>query len=249
MGLELRKFPTTANGAQIGSDYRGPEELPYPLSSQNGDGIIYRKGRRKTVIEKRLNYTPKEITQFERFQSNHSKYVYGIAYRNLGNPHDAQDVTQEVFIRVLKHLREVREGTDPRVWLYRITVNIIKDMGRIKSREGINEGLLRTPSKEGEEMDRAIADTRMESDPEKIFFDNELAREVRRALDILPENLRKTVMLCDMEGYSYKEIGEMTETKIGTVKSRLHRARNMLRESLEPLATEQGYSTELRATA
>jgi RNA polymerase sigma-70 factor, ECF subfamily len=151
----------------------------------------------------------------------HSDRVYRLAYRLTGNTHDAEDLTQETFIRVFRSLASYKPGTF-QGWLHRITTNLFLDMARRRSRVRM-EGL-------PEDTDRIVGD---DPSPEQVFSDTHLDPDLQAALDELPPEFRAAVVLCDVEGLSYEEIGATLGVKLGTVRSRIHRGRQALRASLE----------------
>ena len=150
----------------------------------------------------------------------HADRVYRLAYRLSGNQHDAEDLTQETFIRVFRSLQNYQPGTFEG-WLHRITTNLFLDMARRRSRIRM-EAL-------PEDYDRVPAD---EPNPEQIYHDSRLGPDLQAALDSLPPEFRAAVVLCDIEGLSYEEIGATLGVKLGTVRSRIHRGRQALREYL-----------------
>jgi RNA polymerase sigma-70 factor (ECF subfamily) len=150
----------------------------------------------------------------------HADRVYRLAYRLSGNQHDAEDLTQETFIRVFRSVQNYQPGTFEG-WLHRITTNLFLDMVRRRGRVRI-EAL-------PEDYDRVPAD---EPNPEEIYHDSRLAPDLQAALDSLPPEFRAAVVLCDIEGLSYEEIGATLGVKLGTVRSRIHRGRQALREYL-----------------
>ncbi|MFE9743395.1 RNA polymerase sigma factor SigE [Saccharothrix saharensis] len=151
----------------------------------------------------------------------HADRVYRLAYRLTGNQHDAEDLTQETFIRVFRSLASYKPGTFEG-WLHRITTNLFLDMARRRSRVRM-EAL-------PEETDRIPGD---DPTPEEIYDDTHLDPELQAALDELPPEFRAAVVLCDVEGLSYEEIGATLGVKLGTVRSRIHRGRQALRVALE----------------
>jgi RNA polymerase sigma factor (sigma-70 family) len=151
----------------------------------------------------------------------HADRVYRLAYRLSGNQHDAEDLTQETFIRVFRSLASYKPGTFEG-WLHRITTNLFLDMARRRSRVRM-EAL-------PEETDRIPGD---DPTPEEIYDDTHLDPELQAALDELPPEFRAAVVLCDVEGLSYEEIGATLGVKLGTVRSRIHRGRQALRVALE----------------
>ncbi len=150
----------------------------------------------------------------------HADRVYRLAYRLSGNQHDAEDLTQETFIRVFRSVQNYQPGTFEG-WLHRITTNLFLDMVRRRARIRM-EAL-------PEDYDRVPAD---EPNPEQIFHDSRLAPDLQAALDSLPPEFRAAVVLCDIEGLSYEEIGATLGVKLGTVRSRIHRGRQALRDYL-----------------
>ncbi|WP_084429863.1 RNA polymerase sigma factor SigE [Kibdelosporangium aridum] len=151
----------------------------------------------------------------------HADRVYRLAYRLTGNSHDAEDLTQETFIRVFRSLASYKPGTFEG-WLHRITTNLFLDMARRRSRLRM-EGL-------PDDTDRLAGD---DPSPEQVYSETHLDPDLQDALDELPPEFRAAVVLCDVEGLSYEEIGATLGVKLGTVRSRIHRGRQALRASLE----------------
>jgi RNA polymerase sigma-70 factor, ECF subfamily len=151
----------------------------------------------------------------------HADRVYRLAYRLSGNQHDAEDLTQETFIRVFRSLASYQPGTFEG-WLHRITTNLFLDMARRRSRLRM-EAL-------PEDTDRLIGDG---PGPDEVYSQTHLDPDLEAALDELAPEFRAAVVLCDVEGLSYEEIGATLGVKLGTVRSRIHRGRQALRASLE----------------
>ena len=173
-----------------------------------------------------LQWTPPSWDEVVR---THGARVYRLAYRLTGNPHDAEDLTQEVFVRVFRSLSSYTPGTFEG-WLHRITTNLFLDSVRRRSRvrfEGlVDDAADRLPSSE--------------PGPAQVYDDTHLDADVQAALDQLPPDFRAAVVLCDLEGLSYEEIAATLDIKLGTVRSRISRGRAQLRASLEhraPVAT------------
>lgn len=154
--------------------------------------------------------------------TTHSARVYRLAYRLTGNQHDAEDLTQETFIRVFRSLSTYTPGTFEG-WLHRITTNLFLDQVRRRKRIRIEPW--------GDDTER-LPSTTGESTPERGYEHANLDHDVQRALDALPPEFRAAVVLCDMEGLSYEEIAVTLGIKLGTVRSRIHRGRAQLREAL-----------------
>ncbi len=158
----------------------------------------------------------------------HADRVYRLAYRLSGNPHDAEDLTQETFIRVFRSLASYKPGTFEG-WLHRITTNLFLDM--VRSRSRMRVGALppdseRIPGRGPE--------------PEQVYSDTHLDPHLQAALDELAPEFRAAVVLCDVEGLSYEEIGATLGVKLGTVRSRIHRGRAALRAALARQRAEAG---------
>jgi RNA polymerase sigma-70 factor (ECF subfamily) len=158
---------------------------------------------------------------------SHSARVYRLAFRLTGNRADAEDLTQEVFVRVFRALDSYRPGTFEG-WLHRITTNLFLDSARRKARirfEALPDDAERVPGRE--------------RSPEQAYHDDNFDGDIQHALDELPPDFRAAVVLCDIEGLSYEEIAATLNIKLGTVRSRIHRGRTLLRESLAHRAPRQ----------
>jgi RNA polymerase sigma factor (sigma-70 family) len=152
----------------------------------------------------------------------HSVRVYRLAYRLTGNPHDAEDLTQEVFVRVFRSLASYTPGTFEG-WLHRITTNLFLDMARRRQRIRF-EGL-------GQDVEGRLQGG--DPTPAQAFDDRHLDSDIQAALKDLPPEYRAAVVLCDIEGLSYEEIAATLGVKLGTVRSRIHRGRAQLRIALD----------------
>ncbi|MCZ2527943.1 RNA polymerase sigma factor SigE [Streptomyces sp. NPDC059506] len=159
---------------------------------------------------------------WEEIVSTHSARVYRLAYRLTGNQHDAEDLTQEVFVRVFRSLSTYTPGTFEG-WLHRITTNLFLDMVRRRQRIRFDaladDAAERLPSRE--------------PSPAQHFSDTHFDADVQQALDTLQPEFRAAVVLCDIEGLSYEEIAATLGVKLGTVRSRIHRGRSHLRKALK----------------
>jgi len=190
----LSILPAPTGQGPIGADARGAEgSSPAPWTPPAWDGIVREHGDR----------------------------VYRLAYRLSGNAHDAEDITQETFIRVFRSLDGYRPGSFEG-WLHRITTNVFLDL--VRRRQRIRMEAL------PEETDRIAG---REPSPEQAYHDANLDPDLQAALDDLLPEFRAAVVLCDVEGLSYEEIGATLGVKLGTVRSRIHRGRLALRAGLE----------------
>jgi len=191
------------------------------------DGLLEEAGRLESSVaqpqpERDAQAAQWNLPTWEDIVRLHSARVYRLAYRLTGNPHDAEDLTQEVFVRVFRSLSSYTPGTFEG-WLHRITTNLFLDSARRKQRIRF-EGL-------ADEMAHRLAGS--EPTPAQAFDDSHLDDDVQAALKALPPEYRAAVVLCDIEGFSYEEIAATLGVKLGTVRSRIHRGRAQLRSALE----------------
>ncbi|MGH1562061.1 RNA polymerase sigma factor SigE [Mumia sp. DW29H23] len=166
--------------------------------------------------------TDASVGTWEEIVEQHSARVFRLAYRLTGNQHDAEDLTQEVFIRVFRSLDSFKPGSFEG-WIHRITTNLFLDRVRRKSKFRFDR------FGEGAEERLTAADP----SPERAWTDANLDADVEAALASLPDEFRVAVVLCDIEGLSYEEIADVLGVKLGTVRSRIHRGRKQLRTALE----------------
>jgi len=153
----------------------------------------------------------------------HSPRVYRLAYRLTGDPHEAEDLTQDVFVRVFRSLDSFRPGTFEG-WLHRITTNLFLD--KVRRRQRIRFDALT------DELSARLPLRATGTDPEQVYAMTHLDGEIQDALNALPPQFRAAVVLSDIEGYSYEEVAQTLGIKMGTVRSRIHRGRALLRQSL-----------------
>ena len=159
----------------------------------------------------------------------HSDRVYRLAYRLTGNQHDAEDLTQGVFVRVFRSLDTYTPGTFEG-WLHRITTNLFLDQARRKQK-------IRFDALSDERASRLASNA---ATPDAAYADRMFDDDIESALATLPPDFRAAVVLCDVEGLTYEEIAEILDAKLGTVRSRIHRGRAMLRRALAHRAPEAG---------
>ena len=151
----------------------------------------------------------------------HSARVYRLAYRLTGDRHDAEDLTQEVFVRVFRSLASYSPGTFEG-WLHRITTNLFLDGARRRSRIRFDA----LPDDAGDKLPGQLPSPAVGLDD--AMFD----ADIEAALAELSPDFRVAVVLCDVEGLTYDEIADVLGVKIGTVRSRIHRGRSLLRKAL-----------------
>lgn len=175
------------------------------------------------LITKTLNG---DINCFNLLIKRYQRSVYNIAYRTLGNAEDAQDVTQEAFIKAFKSLNTFRKGAVFAAWIYRITSNLCIDHFRSR--------------KPTVSLDSAVNPERSSmqdhaSNPETQVLRESNAEFIRDAIMDLPENYRDVIILRHFQGMSVEEISKLLDMPQGTVKTHLYRGRERLRQLLAPL--------------
>lgn len=165
-----------------------------------------------------------DANAFETLVLEYEKNVYNIALRMTGNSEDAADMTQEAFIKAYNSLQSFRGDSKFSVWLYRIVSNVCLDFLRSKNRRPTVS--LSVEDDDGEDAQLDVAD---ESQSPELLLDRKLTRDsVRRGLDSLSPDYRQILLLREIQGLSYDEIAQALSLEVGTVKSRIFRARKRL---------------------
>jgi RNA polymerase sigma-70 factor (ECF subfamily) len=186
-----------------------------------------------------------DASAFETLVTTYEKGVYNLAFRLVGDREDAMDITQDVFLKAYQALPRFRGDSRFSTWIYRVCVNASLDHLRKKQKQpsySLDEPLAIKESS----VTREVADeSENVEDSVEIKF---LSTDILRALRDLDPAHRAIILLCDVQGYSYQEIADILGLSMGTVKSRLHRARNMVRRVLpaEHFATSSVKGDERR---
>lgn len=170
--------------------------------------------------------------EFEVLYRRSSRRAYNLAYRLLGNATDAEDVTQDAYVRAWRHFDQYDRARPFEGWLFRIITNLVVDRRRRDRR--IPMYSLDAPvgaDADGSPVTIEFPDAG--GDPETILMATEFSEPLQRALDSLPRDYRTAILLADVEDRSYEEIAHIMRCPIGTVRSRIHRARQLLRRKLE----------------
>ena len=176
-----------------------------------------------------------DVAAFNEIVGRYKGRIYSYLYRMTGNAEDAEDLTQEVFVRMYSHIHTFRAEASLSTWLFRIAGNLCVDAFRRKKKERGVVSSLDTPIFSDDEDSHATRDVPdLKAAPEILFSRKELGGQIEAALAKLPSKLRSAVVLHDIEGLAYEEIAEVEKIPLGTVKSRIFNARVALREQLRP---------------
>ena len=192
-------------------------------------------------IEEQEESTARARAEFEEQALPFMDQLYGAAMRMTRNPSDAADLVQETFVKAFASWRTFTQGTNLKAWLYRILTNTYINTYRKKQREPYQGTIddLEDWQLGGAESTTATSTRSAEAEA----IDRMPASVVKDALQAIPEDFRLAVYLADVEGFAYQEIADIMKTPIGTVMSRLHRGRRMLRELLAEYAKERGIAS------
>jgi RNA polymerase sigma-70 factor (ECF subfamily) len=175
---------------------------------------------------------------FEKEAIPHMDALFNFALRMSGDEDDANDLVQETYMRAFRFWDKFEKGTNCKAWLFRIMKNTYINNYRKRTKE---------PEKvDYEDIENFYENVKPSSTDdahlEKEIFDNLLDDEVFNAISTLPEDFRTVVILSDIEGFTYEEIADFIDCPVGTVRSRLHRARKMLYSRLHKYASKKGYA-------
>jgi len=180
-------------------------------------------------------------TQFEEQALPFMDQLYAAAMRMTRNPADAADLVQETFVKAFASWSTFKQGTNLKAWLYRILTNTYINIYRKKQREPYQSAIDDLEDWQLGGAESTTSSSTRSAEAEAI--DRMPASAVKDALQAVPEDFRLAVYLADVEGFAYQEIADIMKTPIGTVMSRLHRGRRMLRDLLADYAKERGIDT------
>jgi RNA polymerase sigma-70 factor, ECF subfamily len=176
-----------------------------------------------------LGTTGTTRAEFDELVRRFHRHAYNVAYRMVGNQADAEDLTQEAFVRAYRFFDRYNRSMPFENWMYRIISNVFIDEWR------------RRPKFRSQSLDQPIGDSIGEvhleipdtaSDPQHVMMQQTIAEPIQHALNALPAEFRQAVILADIEGLSYEEIADVMHCSVGTVRSRLHRGRKQLRNRM-----------------
>lgn len=186
----------------------------------------------------RQNYTQKEKeTIFDKEFLPHIGPMYNFAYRLTFDDDDAKDLVQDTYLKAYRFITSFEQGTNAKAWLFRIMKNSFINDFRKKSKQPAKVDYQEVETfYNSDDVDKAITtDLRVETVQDMI------GDEISNALNSLDVDFRTVIILCDLEGFKYDEMAKILDIPIGTVRSRLHRARNLLKEKLSDYANKMGY--------
>lgn len=187
--------------------------------------------------------TQEEFKKQEDFRSEmipHLDSLYNFAIRLTTDPTEAEDLVQDTIVKAYRFFTSYEKGTNAKAWLFRILKNSYINNYRKKSKQP-HQVDYDEVSSFYETVRSEQSDT---TDMEDIMYRDMLDDQVTKALERLPEDFRTVVLLCDVEGFTYEEIANMLDVPIGTIRSRLHRGRNLLRAELNDYADKKGYNRD-----
>jgi RNA polymerase sigma-70 factor (ECF subfamily) len=173
-----------------------------------------------------------DAVAFRRLVERYQNRIVNFLYRGIGDRERAEDLAQEVFIRVYKHLHRFDQEKKFSTWIYTIASNLAKNELRNRSRNPLV--LFQALTSQWSDDHRPLQFEDSSYRPDDLFHKRQLQELVERAVDRLPEHHRMVFVLREIEGKSYEEISDITATNLGTVKSRLNRARHNFAELIAP---------------
>jgi len=187
---------------------------------------------------KRSYSEAKKVQVFDGEFMPHIDSMYNFAYRLTFDEDDAKDLVQDTYMKAYRFINSFQEGTNAKAWLYRILKNSFINDYRKKSKQPAKVDYQEVEQFYNSEdtPSNATVDLRLETTKDMI------GDEISNALNSLAVDFRTVVILCDLEGFTYEEMAKILDIPIGTVRSRLHRARNLLREKLGSYALSMGYN-------
>lgn len=197
-------------------------------------------GESLSVVDVETETPEERAARFEAEALPQLDALYAGALRLTRNPDDASDLVQETIERAFKAFHQYKPGTNLRAWLFRIQTNSYINGYRKKQREP-----LQSSADDVEDWQMAQAESHSSTglrSAEAVALDELPDSDIKAAMTNLPEEFRLAVYYADVEGFAYKEIAEIMGTPVGTVMSRLHRGRKLLREELTEYARERGFA-------
>jgi RNA polymerase sigma-70 factor (ECF subfamily) len=193
------------------------------------------------VIDREKESLAERTARFEKDALVFTSQLYSAALRYTKNAHDAQDLVQDTYAKAFTSFHQFEPGTNLKAWLYRILTTTFINNYRKDQRRPLISG---SELEDWQIADASSHTSNLGKSAEDEVLENIADKDVKDALAAMPEEFRMAVYLSDVEGFSYKEIAEIMEVPTGTVMSRLHRGRKLLKESLSTYAKERGFNTD-----
>ncbi len=230
---------TASSDAPAGHDARPEAELPAPAEPLPAEPAPAEPVSGEQPVDVATESAEERRVRFERDAMQYVDQLYSAAMRMARNPADAEDLVQEAYTKAFSAFHQYKPGTNLKAWLYRILTNTYINLYRKRQREPLQSN---SDTIEDWQLARAESHTsRGLRSAEAEALDHLPDSDVKRALQAIPEEFRLAVYFADVEGFAYKEISDIMNTPIGTVMSRLHRGRKMLRDMLADYAAERGF--------
>jgi RNA polymerase sigma-70 factor (ECF subfamily) len=200
------------------------------------------------MLEEEIIATPKQIYTevekhkiFEKEFMPHISSMYNFAFRLTNDEDDANDLVQDTYLKAFRFIGSFEKGTNAKAWLFRILKNSFINDYRKRSKEPNKVDYQEVETYYDSEE---AAGTEQTSDLRVEAVQDMIGDEIATALNALPVDFRTAIILCDIEGFTYEEMAKILDIPIGTVRSRLHRARQLLKEKLRKYAASMGYHTD-----
>lgn len=190
------------------------------------------------LVDREKESVTERTARFERDALEYKNQLYSAALRYTRNPHDAQDLLQDTYAKAFISFHQFEPGTNLKAWLYRVlTTTFINNYRKEQRRPQVRDSEL----EDWELFEAASHTSHLGKSAEVEALENLPDFDIKRALQSIPEEFRMAVYLVDVEGFAYKEAAEIIGIPTGTIMSRLHRGRKLLRELLSEYARDLGY--------
>lgn len=215
---------------------KSPEFLPIP--SYNLTQLLLLK--LMSEVQRRKYSQEEKNAIFDGEFMPHIDSMYNFGYRLTFDEDDAKDLVQDTYLKAYRFINSFEQGTNAKAWLFRILKNSFINEYRKKSKQPtkVDYQEVETYYNSDDVHYQSTSDLRAES------VKDMLGDEISNALNSLAVDFRTVIILCDLEGFTYEEMAKILDIPIGTVRSRLHRARNLLKEKLQGYAHNMGYNTD-----